>query len=593
MDFNEIRHQATQLVSRYGARDVMLEDLRRMFHMEWQEAPKADWVKPTMSPDAYNACIGAIRLLTATEPQISVPFDESDDEAKTHSEEMEKAAKAMLAGSKRVTQRPPHYEVVFSATLFGEVCLAVSKTADLLEMARETKIKGTIARMEAISKRTPYLFQVYNPEVCYPDFDALGLRGLLRRVETTWGEVLDTWGQAAEDLGPNRKRQDKVKLNDWYDWDTHAVWLDQASEPIYLKDNELGFLPVVAQIAEGSFLFPEPERQRLPLLYALYKSGLWYRQNLSLTVLFSLVYALGSVPLWKRKTLEPGKPFIVNREGPIGTIDLGPDEDIGMFAEKVIDPSVMTALQVAQQLGTESTMSKVSLGQPLQGGQLTFSTLSLLASSGRLPLVSPKQVSGEALARGLEIALQWLKADGKREKVYLRGSAVTIDPANIPDVVNFEVNLEPDLPQDKLQQANAGNMISGSGLASKRWVRENILNIGQSSAMEKEVWTERRLQVELEMAIQKVQAEAAKKLQQMMQPPTQPPPAGAGGGVSAPPGGAMSADMMGAPPGEGATPEEAAALGESMGPNGERPPGGVVGPGAPLQRPLPPRWQQG
>jgi hypothetical protein len=576
--FDEIQHQATVLMNRYEARDVMLEDLRRMFHMEWKDAPTADWIKPTMSPDAFNACIGAIRLLTATEPQISMPFDQSDDEARADSEDLERAARAMLAGSERVTQRPPHYEVVFSATLFGEVCLGVSKTSDLLAMAQRTKLTGSVKRMEMISKRTPYLFQVWNPETCYPDFDGLGMRGMLRRVEVTWGEVIDTWGDAAEQAGARvSDRKDLVKLNDWYDWGQHCVWVDQGRSPIYHKENELPFLPVIAQIAEGSFMFEKPEQQRLPLLYALYKSGLWQRSNLSLTVLFSLVYALGSVPMWKRKTLEPGKDIDITRKGPIGVIDVMPDEDITPFAEKVIDPSVMAALQQAQSLTEQSTLSKVALGSSVPGA--TFSAISLFASSGRLPLISPKQVSGKALAGALETALLWMKYEGKKETLLTKRGAMDLDPEKIPEALTLNVNLEPDLPQDKLQQANTGQMMIGSGLASKRWVRENILNIGQSAAMDKEVWTEKRLQAELDGALAMVQ----EKYKQMMaaqvaastqakQPPAQPYPAGEASGPD---------EML------------AQQLGASMGEDGNMPPGGQVGPGAPMQGPMRPRFEQG
>jgi hypothetical protein len=581
--FDEVQHQCQVLTNRYEARDVMLEDLRRMFHMEWKDAPNADWIKPTMSPDAFNACIGAIRLLTATEPQISMPFDQSDDEAKSDSEEIERVAKAMLAGSERVTQRPPHYEVVFSATLFGEVCLGVSKTADLLAMAKRTQIKGTIKRMEMIKKRTPYLFQVWNPETCYPDFDALGLRGMLRRVEVTWGEVLDTWGDAAEKAGAKvANRKDLVKLNDWYDWGQHCVWVDQCSTPIYHKDNELPFLPVIAQIAEGSFMFEKPEQQRLPLLYALYKSGLWQRSNLSLTVLFSLVYALGSVPMWKRKTMEPGKEIDITRKGPIGVIDVSPDEDITPFAEKVIDPSVMAALQTAQALTEQSTLSKVALGSAVPGA--TFSAISLFASSGRLPLISPKQISGKALAQALETALAWVKFDGSTEKVYTSTGAMDIDPDKIPETLMLNVNLEPDLPQDKMMQANTGNMMIGSGLASKRWVRENIINVGQSAAMDKEVWMEKRVQAELDGALAMVQekykAMMAAAQQQQSQPSTTangaaPSAAGAGEGAQG-----MTLEMM-------------QAMSESMGADGSLPPGGQVGPGMPMQGPMRPRYEQG
>jgi hypothetical protein len=292
------------------------------------------------------------------------------------------------------------------------------------------------------------------------------------------------------------------------------------------------------------------------------------------------VYALGGAPMWKRKTLEPGKDIEITRKGPIGVIDIGPDEDISAFAEKVIDPSVMAALQQAQSLTEQSTLSKVALGSAVPGA--TFSAISLFASSGRLPLISPKQVSGKALAQALETALLWMKHDGTKEKVYTSSGAMDLDPDKIPEALMLTVNLEPDLPQDKLMQANTGNMMIGSGLASKRWVRENILNVGQSAAMDKEVWTEKRIQAELDGALAMVSAKYKQMMAAAQQGPPSPQPSPIGEG----------AEGQGSAP-AGMSPEMIQQMSESMGVDGSLPPGGQVGPGAPMQGPMRPRFEQG
>ncbi len=88
-DFDDIRQTCATLKSTYGARDALYEELRRMVHMEWSEVPSGDWIKETMSPSAYNALIGAVRLMVSTEPQINVPFDEADSQGKAVSGKIE------------------------------------------------------------------------------------------------------------------------------------------------------------------------------------------------------------------------------------------------------------------------------------------------------------------------------------------------------------------------------------------------------------------------------------------------------------------------------------------------------------------------
>ena len=569
--FDEIRQQALELVDRYTARDRMFEDIRKMFNMEWTDRPSADWIKPTLSPSAYNSVIGAFRLLVSTDPQVNVPTDEDNGGslARSTADKLERWCKGTWAQSGRITQRPAHYDALFGSILFGEVAGCVTKTSDLLAYAEGTKRPDLIARMKYVAATSPYLFEFYNPQTSYPDFDTKGVRALCRRVKTTWGEVLATWGQLAlESIGEaaaaSRRRSDEINLNDWYDWGYRCVWMDESDTPILLAEHGLGFLPVVAQVTDGTGLFTKPEEARFPLLYSVYKSGMWNRENLSLTTIFTLIFALAQNPQMVRQTNEPGKPLTVDRTIPGGVLDIGPDERLTPLTEKILDPSLMQGLQIVSQTIQDSTISKQSLGLP-PGYQMPYSALSLLAQSGRLPLIGPGVLGGQAIANLMGAALRWYKLDGERYKVQYAGKTIELDPDEIPDNPAVDVMLEPDVPQDKLQLANTAAQINTTNLASRRWVRENILQIGQSGAMDKEIWMEQRTQAEVEKALAVVQAEAQAAAQQIMaqaQAAAQPAPQPAPGGQP----------------------------GQAPQPAGPFPPGGVM-PGQPLSGPLPPQGQ--
>lgn len=615
LDFQDIQHYATELKTRYAARDQMLEALRMMIHMEWQEQPRADWIKATMSPTAYNAVLGAKRLLTTVEPQFSIPFDETSTGAKDVADKIEKAAKRMWNGSGRVAQMPVHHEMMLSAIYAGEICGTVIKSADRIKhiegMMDQTGapkgLTGSLRRWRSIAAETPYLFRVWDPRTCYSEFDGFGLRAMLRVVKMRWGEVLDTWGEKAQECYPGvHDRWEEVTINDWYDWEVRCYWVEGGSHPIYCEDHGLEFIPIVSQISEGTFLFDRPELQRFPLLYGIYKSGLWKRENLALTVLFSQIFALGSTPLLIHQTQTPGEPLKMVREGPLSMLEIGPGETISPMGEKVVDASIMQALSLAQQLDEHSSISKATLGIAPDNTRV-YSAISLLAQQGRLPLVSPKELGGAAIANFALMALRWMRADGDVIQYHWRGRKYELSPADFPDDLVMDCKLEVDLPQDKLQMLNAAQVAVASRLASRRWARETIVGIGQSDAMEKEIWSESRQDFEIQRVLEKIKAGDQITIQQMaaaMQQQMQQQQAiqmqamqaqqaqQSGQAQQAQAGQAQPGQPRGEAPG-GMSPEqaEALAMGQSMGPTGAYPPGGQVGPGAPLQGPLPPRGQ--
>jgi hypothetical protein len=593
-EFERIRDRAANLRMLYGARDSLYEELRQMVHMEWTDPPTGDWIKATMSPSAYNALMGAVRLMVSTEPQINVPFDEAQAQAKQASGKIEQACKAMWAGSGRVAQRPVHYEAVFSALMFAEICASVTRTADLLKQAEKTKNKVLVARMQHVASRTPYFFQVYSPATCYGDFDAFGLRGMLRRTAVTWGEVVATWGQAAEDAAGAKaltwRTYDQVTLNDWYDWQYRAVWLDDTSEWVWFDEHGLSFLPVVDQIVDGTMLFARPELQRFPMLYAMAKSGLWKRENLGLTTVYSLIHALGSNPLMVQETDDMEAPTTVDRTTPGGIMKVPKGERPSALLEKVVDPEQYKGLELAARLNEESTIPKMALGAPPQQ-VMAFSAISLLVQAGRLPLTATKQLGGEAIANLLLAALAWYKADPPEGGKFYdtgSGSEIELSPADLPERLALRVSLEPDLPTDKLQLANTALALKQAGLASDRWLQENILSMGQHEAMAKEVWMEKRVAFEIQRIFNQLSAQDQLKVQQAAQAQAMQ--------AQAEQAAAMSRRETSAPPTQAGPmqgPPQAASGGQPGG--GGQPvsayPAGGVGEGQPLSGPLPARGQ--
>jgi hypothetical protein len=582
MDFQETKKHTDQLLTDFAERNTMNEGILQQWLMEWKDPPVESWIKKTMSPTPHNYVAGAIRLMMTTRPQFNVPMDESDKANQEASELIEQAAQALWLGSGKALRHPPEYDAVASAILFAEVCGSLTQTSELVQFAQTSQNQGAIARMEALAARTPYLFHIYDPSTCYPDADTFGLRGMLRRTELTTAELLDAWGAKADaQISSTRQKRTKWWVRDWYDWENRTVWLENKSEPLYHDAHGLPFLPVVSQITEGVSFLGKPEQQRMPLLYSVFKSGLWERESLMLTVIYSLIFAIGSHPLLKRKAQMPGSPLIINRTIPGGVVDVATDEDIGALMEKVVDPSQWSGLETAARLIEDSTMPKQAMGGPPKTA-MPFSAISLLAQAGRLPLTGPKELGGDALAELVTSALMWARADAIQYgsgplKLYnpAAGRAFDFDPGKLPERITLTCTLETDLPQDRLSMIGAADAMVKGGHASRRYVREHVLNIRQSKAMEEEIYHERRNELDIQARL----AAKAEELKAKYGPQAQMPGGRQPAGSQVPPQAAAPGQPL-TEPVEPMAAGEAGMEGESMG--AEMMPGaeGALPPGA-------------
>lgn len=514
---------AQHLKEQHGPRNTMMDNMVDMFMMEWGDEAKVQRilknVKITKSPDARNHLLGAVRLLVATEPSFSVPTDKANLSAKESSSKIEHAASQLWQRASRLKQTPIHYDVVLSCLLFGEMHLAVTDTASVLQWNKGAP-PAIRKRLEQIAEYTPFSVDVYDPRTGYPEFGTYGLSRYYREVETTAGRVIDDFGKPAKDALGDCNYTDEVTLCHWWDYEKRITWIDGKDMPLVEEDRDEPFLPIIAQIGEGSMLFSEPEDQRQPFLYTLYKSGLWERQNLALTALNTMVFGFAANPMYYERVSMPGKHLEVDFDTPGYRITLLPGEEFGPVAKAPIDPALSGVLEMINQKIPESTIYQQALGQPM-GGTVAYSTVALLNQAGRLPLTMPQRMASNAVGRTVQTMVEWFKFNGKKHPAY------DIIPGDIPNAFEVEATLEINMPQDRLQNANIASLLVKSGVTSTRWVRENVLNIGQSEDMDKEIWTEQASQAMFGQQMQEIlqQAQAMQAQQQPGQPgmpPTQP-----------------------------------------------------------------------
>jgi hypothetical protein len=495
-DLKDVQEYCNAIVVDHSNRKNMQNDMEKLFLMEWDEKEKLEkqkkGFKATISPDARNRLLGAVRLMISTDPQFNVPRDKNEKEAVDVSDKLEKAARIIWRAAGRKRGTPIHYDAILSGLLFGEAHYGITSTKDLVEHAS----KGSDAmkkRAEEAAARTPYIVDVWDPRDGYAVYDSLGMRAYYRKSQMTAEQVKERYPKAADVLGSKFKRLDQVNLNLYYDLDYSVAWLDEKKgEALINEKHNLPFIPIEASIAEGSMLFSKPEYQRQPFLYGVWKSDLYKRQNLALSVLFHLVFTLGVNPQLVYKTSTEGKELDVNYDVAGGYFTIKNDESVDQLRIKPLDPSVIQAMQVADRKAEESTIYAQALGQPVEGSHVSFSMVSLLAQAGRLPLVWPQRKMSWGIGNVMEIMLKWLKHDNRKTKAKYGGVEIELEPSEIPDDFEIDVRLDVSLPQDKLQQATIVDMITRGPdpIVSKRYGREEYLNIDNPDEIQKEIWDE-------------------------------------------------------------------------------------------------------
>ena len=574
--FKNAKDHGEELYATHSSARAIHKKIDEMINMKWSGQPDVQNVKVTISPSVRNQFMGAVRILTSTDPQINVPHDKNSAQSIAMAENIEKICKAVWYHSGRLLQKPVHYDLTNALLRYGQFHLAVTDTTDLLEHYRNGMTnKATLARYERIAKYTPFLFTPIDPKTGSAQFDAYGLTAYYRQTETTYGNIRSMFGD--RESYATKKATEVVTYKEYWSLEHHFTWIDAEDIPFIGADNNgehgLPIIPIVVQSAEGVAFEKDPELKSQSFLYGVQKSEMWERLNLINTLNFTNLFAYAMQPAFVHEKGEQDSEIVPDFSVAGGVLHLNPGDKFGPMKREVINQDIMFSKSMLDQQIEESTMYKQALGGG-DPGNAAFSTIALLSQSGRLPLIAPQRCGGAGIGQAFETMFALMK-DNPTKRTYLSEHGLEqIKTAEIPDDLIIDVKLEADLPQDKLQMANVAAIMKQNSFVSDEWIRENILGIGQSDDMTKKIVEERfadmrieeyftgAMRQEIELQIQQQMAQQMAQQQQMMQQP--PMPQGMPQGAMPPgmPPGGMPQDiqfdpaMGGMPPvvGKGAIP---------------------------------------
>ena len=478
---------------------------------------------------------------------------------------------------------------------YGMSVMAIYDTNDLMTMFGKSGSKAQKRQVERVVGRTPYLIEVWDPKSVYPQWGRFGLNAVYRTVTMSVAEIRQQFGI---DKVPELADVDEAELYqyaDYWDLDVHMAWIGSGSEstsmvsgtPLVNEEHQLPCIPIVVQTSEGSYL-DERQYQAIPFLYAVDKGNLWERQNLIYTYGFTNLYRMAMNPTYQSDAGEEAA-ITVDTSVAGGIVRTPPGHGLKPLEKDVWNKDLQIGMDLASKMIEDSTIFRQALGQPM-GSQASYSMVSLLHQAGRLPLTAPQKRGGWGIAAVMETIMEMWKdkaenGGNKMRKALGRSGTIELDVSEIPDDLLIEAKLDVALPQDMMQQSTIAAQLKG--LASDSWIRENLLNEGQSDEMTKQIWTEQAMQAmyqqEVQTMLQKAQMQAQMEAQQQMAAMQ-----GQGMGQSGmmggmPQGGQMPPDQMGGQnPGQPGGPMAGAMRAQA----------GMVPTGRPGTQPMPAGQQQ-
>jgi hypothetical protein len=545
IDFQTVRDLAKQMIEADGPRNALFAQYKAAYEMDWSLESPAEYVKPTISPDAHNAVRGTVNILTTTAPVITVPHAANDRRAEALADRVQKTLTLILRRASRASDEAVEVSAVRTATRDAFIAFKVTRTADLAEadgLTKEDRKAGKKSkalsdeqrkRYKELAEQVPFLVKTLEPAAVHIQRSICGLERVVDVQKYTIAQVKQEW-TVPEGMFTETDDYKEVEVVSYWDREVTCVWVDSYNVPLLdVTAHRMPFLPYVIRSAGES------------MLYGVVKSKAWEYQNLILTMMATGVFTLGN-PVWVVESSKSEDLLTMDFSAPGNKLPLLPGEKIYPLMKDLIGKDMSQLYSVVSTMVEDTTVSKYVFGAAPQS-TLAFASLNLMVQGGRIPLAPIQAATALALSELCELVCKWIKHAKKGIKLYVDGELLELGPSDIDlDKLSINVQLQPDLPQDRLQVANTVNMLRSGDkpLISAETGRDMLPGVNAKDEEQKLIREQiMALMAQLELAHIQQERQAA------LQPPPQQQPAPPQQ-LQLPPG--MPAEMQGAPPEMGA-----------------------------------------
>ncbi len=460
------RYQAVK--SLYYERNNLFVKYEDAYFMRGISKPKSsgvdgnDWIV-TASPGGRDKVTGLKRILDTSEIHIKV---KDKGEAAQASDKIEAALKTILKVSGEYRMARVERDTNLASILYGPVVLSADSVDDIIAAKDGEDVNQYVKKqLKAIRKRTPFLIDTINPKESYPEWGKYGMVGHLHEHTMKGMEIKEQFG-ADIDLEDSKD----YTVSDFFHYDKRLV--EAGSKTLFAgtwMTDGVATLPIFVRYAGGSTLFTKPEEQLESFLYA-YVQGWYKNESLYWTNVFTRMYTQGLPGPTLIREPDDTSDITVDYRGGIKIITAkGRLENI-----PIVDGDVIQLKNLMDDQAGKSTIQEQTIGGADTGS--TFSSYVMQVNAGKLPAVDPTEAQKWCYRDLFLHILQRIKTEGIDNEL--------IDPEDIPDDIDIEVTLEPDLQQDDLRNAQIVAQLKNAGAnVSDEWINTNLLKIADSIGM--------------------------------------------------------------------------------------------------------------
>lgn len=628
------------LVAEFADRDSKLRIVQRamdrMAQLEYM-LPSAlrnlAWMRTYRTTAPFDALRGATRAMSELDEILTIDpvtvmkglgADGQDGQkVRRKADEWEKVLAWQMT---RSAKRRANFrsDIVRSAVLYDETCVQTIYLPYMQKLAKEGKAMQ--GRWTSAVSAGPFVHSIHNPQTVHTNYSDLQLEEVASVTTRSAKEITRLWGGAAgklQELIDKDKAADTYLLVDFTDRESRYVFAfpgdDEevfgglqadaadlieilAPEDIMIGGSKARFMSWACHRG-GTDLSDDPETQRFPLLYPIYRSELWTEANISGSIMSSAALAQMANPN-VAITGPNSKEIQPDYGSPGGVYNLPPGTTIQKFAKEGVDPAQRELLdRHISEIG-RSTVASVLITGERQTGE-TYSSYQLRVQNA-VGSLAPYRLLSEATYDSIyETELMWLDANGDDLAGYgtvrpgskvIEGHYKILSKDIEPDSIYLRTRLQISKPADRLQDVQAAIQMQRELKITARRALEEIGVTdpdAELAAYEEEQFrwavvagVTKRITAEYDgqidqMAQQKAQQMFEQAMQQMQQQQAAqaaqqqqgPPPMGGPGGM--PPGGPGMGDG-----GAGLSPDAAGQMGAMGNPQGAGGPG--IGPAGPL-----------
>ncbi len=533
----------TKRVSKFVERDrplrEMQEAMERLAHLQYQ-LPKSldslEWMRAVKTTAPYDYIRAGSRALHGlTQRPIIDPISvlkavkgsPESDLAKATANEWETALRWQFD---RAVDRTAmlREDIPRSALMYDEIVGQVIHLPSQIKAIE--KIGGNPMRQKAAMRHGQFAIDLHNPKDVHVRYSKYMAEEIALVQVVGPQEIADFWNNAKlKQLIEDEKAEEHYVLVDYMSYDGRAVFCypgnqiepmvraaednDKAIISILMEDLEYPFLPWFATVG-GSVLENQPDRQRFPLLYGIWRAEQWVTANIVASLAISEVIAeaarpdfIGTGPNVEDIEYDHGEPG--------GMMRVPPGNQVIPTQQRAIDPALREAWdRFMADMGT--TLPRILVTAEAVPDE-PFAGYNMRLRQGLASILPYKHLAERATAQIYEKMLLWCHYSGTPIQGYYDDKLYQIESDDInPDALYLSVMLEPDVAIDQQQRTNTAVM---QARELKRPMEDILKEMGETDpqgAMKR--WSKEQIfMAELQGVLQAIQMETSGQLQQMAQ----------------------------------------------------------------------------